>query len=443
MQLPKHVEHCLQALERASFPAYAVGGWVRDRLLGRTPQDVDLCTAAAPDQIQAVFQAYPLVLSGVKHGTVGVVLPEGVVEITTFRREGDYSDSRHPDRVWFVEDLHQDLSRRDFTVNAMAFSPTRGLHDPFGGRQDLDHRILRTVGDPEKRFREDPLRILRGVRFAVKYGLTPEEGTFQAMMALAPLMERLARERVFQELCQILPLVTAGDMARFAPVLTQPIPELGATVGFDQRSPHHAYDLYTHISHVVAATPPKLTLRWAALLHDVGKVPTFTQDSTGRGHFYGHAQASAAMAEKILRRLKAPNQLAEPVITLICQHMTPLAPDRTLLRRRLSQLGAPMVEDLLCLQQADMLSKGTGDPAEGAVFPQIRALLDRLAAEDGCLSRKDLAVDGHDLLALGFPAGKALGTCLERLLAQVVDEELPNEKAALLSAAEKMLKEMT
>ena len=270
MKLPGHIAFCVQRLETAGFAAYAVGGCVRDRCLGLTPHDYDLCTAARPEEMEQLFSEFPLVLAGRKHGTVGVVLEGQVVEITTFRTEGDYSDNRHPDSVAFVDRIEEDLARREFTVNARAWSPTRGFADPFGGRADLQAGILRAVGEPEVRFREDSLRILRGVRFAARYGLEPEKATADAMARLAPLMDNLARERVFDELCKLLPLVTAADLLRFAPVITQVIPELQSAVGFDQRSPHHVWDVYTHTAHVVEGAAPDLVLRWAALLYDVG-----------------------------------------------------------------------------------------------------------------------------------------------------------------------------
>ena len=440
MELPKHILYCIEALEAASYPTYAVGGCVRDWLLGLTPHDYDLCTAATPETIQRVFSQHTLVLAGVKHGTVGVVFPEGVVEITTFRTEGGYTDGRHPDWVRFVPAIEEDLARRDFTVNAMAWSPSQGLVDPFGGQDDLNAKILRAVGAPALRFQEDPLRILRGVRFAVRFGLEPDLATEAAMLGQAQLMDMLARERVFDEYCKLLPLVRAKDLIRFSKILTQPIAELASAIGFDQRSPHHAYDLFTHIAYVTEAVPPDLTLRWAALLHDVGKVPCFTTDENGRGHFYGHAREGAAIADQILRRLKAPNALREQVTALIELHMTRLEPDRTLLRRRLSRLGAETVEQMLLLQEADMGSKGTGNDEELEIFPQIRQLLQALYAENACLQLRNLAVDGKDLLALGFPKGPQLGQCLNHLLEQVVEEKLPNERAALLQAAGKLLK---
>ena len=434
MVLPEYVKECVDALERAGFAAYAVGGCVRDDLLGLTPQDYDLCTSALPEETESVFADRKLVLAGKKHGTVVVVAEKGVVEITTFRTEGAYRDNRHPDWVEFVPRVEADLARRDFTVNAMAWSPTRGYADPFGGREDLKNGILRAVGDPEKRFQEDSLRILRGVRFAVRYGLRVEEATEKAMLSQAHLMDNLARERVFEELCKLLPHVTAEDLIRFAPILAAVIPELGPMIGFDQRSPHHAYDLFTHVAHVVAGVPVDLTLRWAALLHDIGKIPTLTQDETGRGHFYGHAGVGAEMADNVLRRLKAPTQLREDVAALIGKHMTKLEPDKKVLRRWLGRLGYPTIDQLLKLQEADMGSKGTGKPEEMEQFPKIRGILEEIMAENACLSLKDLAVNGHDLMALGYQ-GKEIGERLNALLELVLDEKVANEKDALLEAA--------
>ena len=434
MFLPPNIQNCIDLLEASGFSAYAVGGCVRDACLGRTPHDYDLCTNAWPSQTEAVFRDFRLVLAGEKHGTVTVITEDGPVEITTFRTEGGYRDNRHPDWVKFVPDIQGDLARRDFTVNAMASSPPRGFAAPFGGREDLRNHVLRAVGDPEARFREDSLRILRGVRFAARFGLTPEEHTMQAMLSQAGLMENLARERVFEELCKLLLVAKAEDITRFAPILAAVIPELAPMIGFDQRSPHHAYDLITHTAHVVEGVPAELPLRWAALLHDTGKVTTFTLDATGRGHFYGHARDSAAIADAVLHRLKAPTALREEVVPLIGRHMTRLQPDRKLLRRQVSKYGFPMVEAQLALQQADMGSKGTVEDDGSAVFAEVRQLLADLKAEDACLSLKDLAVNGNDLMALGLQ-GRAIGACLNRLLELVVEERLPNKKEALLAFA--------
>lgn len=429
MYLPPNVHVCIEALEKEGFSCYAVGGCVRDALLGLSPHDYDLCTAAKPETIAQIFAGHTLVRSGEKHGTIGVVIDGAVYEITTYRTEGDYTDGRHPGWVEFVDDITLDLSRRDFTVNAMAYSPTRGYADPFGGRQDLKDGVLRCVGEAEKRFSEDALRILRGVRFAVRYGLEVEKNTKNAMFRLAPLMEHLARERVFDELCKLLPLVNAEDLLAFAPVLTQVIPELMPLMGFDQKNPHHQYDIFTHTAQVVAGTPADLAVRWAALLHDIGKPGCFSQDEQGIGHFYGHAKLGAQIADSILLRLKAPTALRQRVVLLVEQHMTPLEPDKKLLRRRLSKLGSEAVHQLLALQRSDMGAK----PADDSRFSQIQLLLQEIEAENACLSIRDLAVSGHDLMDLGY-RGPAIGQALQFLLEQVLDERVENEKEALIQA---------
>lgn len=433
MLIPEYALNCLNTLENAGFPCYAVGGCVRDALMGKIPHDYDLCTAATPAQMKQVFKDHSLVLAGEKHGTVGVITPEGVVEITAFRTEGNYLDNRHPEKVSFVTDVREDLARRDFTVNAMAYSPSRGLVDPFGGQEDLKNKILRAVGNASERFQEDSLRILRGVRFAVRFGLTPEESTEQAMFTLAPLMENLARERVFSELCQLLPLVNAQDLIRYLPVLTQVIPEITPTVGFQQHSRHHTYDVFTHIAYVTESAPRELPLRWAALLHDLGKPNCFTLDEAGQGHFYGHAAISANIADDILLRLKAPTALRERVTFLIKHHMDMITADRKLLRRLLSRYGKEALWQLMELQKADFTCKGiVGNDFD---FGEVFDMIDAIAAEEGCLSIKDLAVNGHDIMALGI-TGTDIGKTLNALLEAVLEEKLPNEKDALLRAAQ-------
>ena len=432
MFLPENVLTCIHALEKAGFEAYAVGGCVRDSLLGLTPHDYDLCTNALPEETAALFPGRTLVRSGEKHGTIGVVFDKEVIEITTFRTEGGYQDSRHPGWVRFVPDVKEDLSRRDFTVNAMAYNPKTGYIDPFGGREDLQEGILRAVGAPATRFTEDALRILRGARFGVRFSLTPTDDTLAAMNTLSPLMDNLARERVFEELCKLLPLLKARDMARYAAILTQVIPPLAPTLGFDQKNPHHIYDVYTHTAQVVENAPKDLAVRWAALLHDCGKPGCFTLDDAGIGHFYGHADLSAQTADAFLLHLKAPTALRERVVFLIEKHMTPLEPDKKILRRRLGQYGVDALKQLLDLQKADCIGTGTH---ENDRFEAIAALIDELLQEQACLTLRDLAINGKDLLEIGFAPGKQMGACLNWLLAQVQDEILPNEKQALLCAA--------
>lgn len=441
LPLPETVAECIRTLTNAGFPAYAVGGCVRDIQLGEPVHDYDLCTSATPDQIAEVFSQYPLIRVGEKHGTIGVIIDDAVYEITTFRTEGEYQDNRHPNWVSFVGDLELDLARRDFTINAMAYSPVTGLQDPWHGAADLKKQILRAVGVPEQRFEEDALRILRGVRFAIRFNLTPDAKTGRAMVSQAPLIRKIARERVFDEMCKILTICQARDLLRFAPILSQVIPELAPMVDFNQRSPHHAFDVFTHTAYVVENTPPDLALRWAALLHDTGKPKTFTQDSSGRGHFYGHADVSAEIANNVLLRLKAPTALREKVVFLIKNHMLSMPPEMPVLRRRLSHYGEDYVRALLTLQRCDYAGKGVMD--NRPPFALIEALIDNILVDEQCLHIRDLAVNGKDLMAVGFPEGKVLGDCLSYLLDCVLDERLPNQREALLDAAVLHLQERT
>ena len=436
MQLPDPILTCIRALEEAGFQAYVVGGCVRDACLGLAPHDYDMCTSALPEQTEAVFAGYRLVLAGKKHGTVGVVMDGDVVEITTFRTEGDYLDNRHPEWVEFVADIEKDLARRDFTVNAMAYSPTRGFADPFGGREDLKNGVLRAVGDPARRFQEDSLRILRGVRFAVRFGFTVEKNTLAAMDSQAHLMDNLARERVFDELCKLIPAVKAKDLLEFAPVLCRVLPELSPMLGYDQKNRHHIHDLYTHTALVVHHCPNDLVLRWAALLHDIGKPEVRTMGEDGQAHYHGHAAVSAELADGVLRRLKAPTALREQVVTLIAKHMTLPQPDKKYLRRHLGKLGAETMENLLTLQEADTHATGTCHEEEFARFAAVRAILAQIREENACLSLKDLALNGHDLMALGYQ-GKAIGLELNRLLNLVLEEQCENTGEALTAALKK------
>ena len=439
MQLPVPVRRCMETLENAGFQCYAVGGCVRDSLLGKTPQDYDLCTDALPEEIAELFAEYDLVRNGEKHGTIGVIIDHVLYEITTFRTEGGYTDNRHPDWVAFVRDIEDDLARRDFTVNAMAYNPKEGYVDPWGGQKDLQDRVIRAVGDPDTRFTEDPLRILRGLRFAVRFGFWIQEPTRQAMLRQAPLMDNLARERVFDELCKLIVNISTQELLDYGSLLAQVIPELGACIGFAQHSPHHRFDVFTHIAHVAGNIPRQLPLRWAALLHDIGKPVCFTQDETGRGHFYNHAKVGAELADTVLLRLKAPTALREEVVWLVQNHMIPFELDVKQLRRRMGRFGIERCDRLLALQRADFCNKGTDGNAD--YFDEIRRLMDEIRQEDCCLTLRDLAIGGNDLLALGFPPGPEIGKALSTLLGCVQDDILPNTANALKEAATKMLQE--
>ena len=427
MYIPDSVLELMDRLEDAGFECWCVGGCVRDASAGITPHDYDCCTSAAPEELQSVFADRQLVLAGLKHGTVGVVTDGGVVEITTFRTEGGYADSRHPDWVRFVRELREDLARRDFTVNAMAYSPRRGLCDPFGGREDLKKGLLRAVGDPNLRFREDALRILRGLRFAARFGFRIGENTRRAMKEEISGLDALARERVMTELVGFLCTAKAGDILDAGEILCRCIPELAPTVGFDQHSRHHIHDVFGHTAAVTAAVPAVPALRLAAFLHDIGKPAVFTLDGQGEGHFYGHAAVSAEIADRVLQRLKASNALREEVVWLVKHHMDRYPAEEKTARRLLSRHGLERMEGLLDLQTADRGGKGED-------LESLRELLRDLAEREGALTLKTLAVSGRDLMERGFAPGPELGRSLNALLEKVLSGELPNDRAALLAA---------
>ena len=435
MYIPTSVLELMDRLEEAGFECYCVGGCVRDASLGIEPHDYDCCTAATPEEMLAIFADRRLVLAGLKHGTVGVVTESGVVEITTFRTEGGYADARHPDWVKFVRNLREDLARRDFTVNAMAYSPRRGLADPFGGQEDLKKGLIRAVGRPEERFREDALRILRGLRFAARFGFAIEEETRAAMDTEIAGLDALARERVLVELEGFLKAAKAVDLTNAANILCRLIPELAPTVGFDQHSRHHVHDVFGHIAQVVEHVPPTPELRLAALLHDIGKPRVFSLDEEGEGHFYGHAAVSADIAGEILLNLKAPNALREEVVFLVKHHMDHYRAEEKTARRLLSRHGLQRMEQLLALQACDLGGKGTGAPDES--LQELQALLEllrTLAQQEGALTLKTLAVSGRDLMELGIAPGPGLGLILNSLLESVLSGELPNDREALLAA---------
>ena len=433
MYIPNSVLELINTLEEAGFETWVVGGCVRDHLMGNVPHDYDCCTAAEPEAMQALFADRQLVLAGLKHGTVGGVTEAGVVEISTFRTEGGYLDSRHPDWVKFVRDVKEDLARRDFTVNAMAYSPRRGLCDPFGGQADLKNGLLRAVGDPVLRFREDALRILRGLRFAARFGFQIEEATRTAMHTEIAGLDTLARERVLTELEGFLLAATARDILDGAELLCRIIPELAPQLGFDQKNPHHEHDIFTHTAMVVERAPKEPILRMAALLHDLGKPATFSLDEKGVGHFYGHAGLGAKMAEDILRRLKCSNALRDEVTWLIAHHMDRFPCEEKSARRCLSKHGLPRMERLTRLQMADF-----GGKVDDGDLDEWLGLLREVDAREGALTLKTLAVKGKDLIGLGIAPGKQVGELLNRLLSMVLAGELPNQREALLEYLRKM-----
>jgi len=434
IQIPREAELILQILQDQGFEAYVVGGCVRDSLLGKTPQDWDICTTASPPQVMEAFKGYPVLKTGLKHGTVTVLIERNPFEITTYRIERGYSDHRHPDQVEFVTDLKQDLARRDFTINAMAYNPRKGLADFFNGLQDLETKTIRCVGEPESRFLEDGLRILRALRFASVYDFSIEEKTGEAIHAKRELLAQIAAERIQVELNKLLcgPGVKRV-LQQFADVLAVIIPEIAPMLGFVQNNPHHCYDLWTHTVESVAQVPPETVLRLTMLFHDLGKPDCFTLDRQGTGHFYGHAKLSGEKAKEILHRLRYDRITVDGVVTLVKNHDLTLIPEKKNLKRALHNLGLARFKQLLEVQKADNKAKHPSFQNENlAKIRVIEDLLDEIIKEDECFNLKDLAVKGRDLLQTGIREGPEIGQILNFLLQQVIEERVENDKEKLL-----------
>ena len=429
--LPERVEEILRRLEAAGYEAWCVGGAVRDTLLGRVPGDWDVTTNAPPGRVLELFAPHAAP-TGLQHGTVTVSGGGGWVEVTTYRRDGTYSDSRHPDQVEFTGSLEEDLSRRDFTVNAIALNRRGEVRDPFHGREDLVRRVLRAVGEPERRFREDALRILRGLRFASKLGFAIEPDTAAALRRCAPLLEKIAVERIQAELSGLL----CGDGAAetllaYPDVLGVFLPEILPCVGFDQHSPYHCYDVWEHTARSVAAVRPLPVLRYTMLLHDLGKPGSFQLGEDGRGHFYGHWRKSVELGDRILQRLRVDNHSRKQILTLVERHDCDLALNPRSVRRNLARYGEETVRLLLEVKRADNLAQAAAYRDRQGLLDEWEALLDGVLAEGSCFSLKQLAVRGGDLAGLGLE-GPAIGRALQSLLEQVIDNKLPNERAVLL-----------
>ena len=441
-RIPPYVKNVMERLGRAGFGAYLVGGCVRDSLLGLEPGDWDLCTDALPAQVEDALAGYRIVETGIRHGTVTAVTDGGKVEITTFRADGPYRDSRRPERVTFVPRLEDDLARRDFTVNAMAMGPDGAVTDLYGGRADLAAGVIRCVGEPDARFEEDALRILRALRFASRLDFAIEPATGESLLKNRALLDRIAAERVFSELRGILVGPGAARvLLAFAPVIFQVIPELAPEAGFEQKNPHHVHDVWTHTVLAVAAAPADPALRLAMLLHDIGKPETFSLDEAGVGHFYDHAQRGAEMADGALRRLRCDNDTRRRVCLLIENHAIQPPQTPRAMRRLLAKVGPDRVRDLVCCWRADCADRTAAVRAEdGAYIDEAERLLDAALAESApCLGVKSLAVNGRDILALGVAPGPAVGQVLAALFEEVADGA-PNERDALLARAGQLVK---
>ena len=434
--LPSGVAFILSRLREKGYEAYVVGGSVRDTLRGEIPHDYDVTTSALPSETAALFSDCRTVDTGLKHGTLTVLYGDVPYEVTTYRVDGGYTDGRHPDEVSFAPSLREDAARRDFTVNAMAYAPESGVIDFFGGKQDLENRILRTVGDPDRRFSEDALRILRALRFAATLDFSIEEKTAASVCRNKDLLLKISAERIRDELSKLLCGKAAFRILKeYRDVMAVCIPELTATFDFAQRSKHHVYDLYLHTLHVLCATPPNLTLRMAALLHDVGKPDTFSIDREGNGHFYGHAERSAEMADTVLRRLRFDNRTRERIILLVEKHGVELPATERSLKRLLRSVGEQAFFELMTLKKADIAALSPMHHPRIAEIKSIETAARKLLSDAACFSLRELAVNGSDMIKLGVSEGKRIGELLDACLEAVIDGRVKNEREALLAFA--------
>lgn len=444
MDMPKNVDTAINLLQSAGFEAYAVGGCVRDSLLGKTPNDWDITTSAKPEDMKSVFINFHCIDTGIKHGTVTVVIDGEPLEITTFRLDGEYEDNRHPKSVTFTSNLGADLGRRDFTVNAMAYSKMTGTVDLFGGQNDLKNKIIRCVGDPDRRFNEDALRILRALRFASALDFEIEEKTAQSLLKNCALLGNISEERIAKEL---LKLVCGKGAKRiltdFAPVLFEILPELQPMYKNSHDNPHHCYDIYEHTLIAVESIDPEPTLRFAMLLHDCGKPAVKKFDENGVAHFYGHQRISAEISAQILARLKVSNKFRDEILFLVSNHdRWELYENTEKMPRYLSKFGLDGVLNLLKVMRADVLAQS----------PEYRYRLDQiadaeetaknLAAQKPCLSLSELQINGRTLMDIGIPQGRKLGAVLAQLLDEVIDGVTKNTQEVLTTRAREIYREM-
>ena len=432
----------MELLARSGFESYLVGGAVRDLILGSTPADFDLATEATPEETEKVFAGYKTIPTGIAHGTVTVLISGRPVEITTYRIDGAYSDSRRPDSVHFSRSLEEDVKRRDFTINALAMDRYGRIVDYVGGQQDLASRIIRCVGDPNLRIQEDALRILRALRFSAVLGFPIEEKTRKSLFKYKNLLVRVSAERIWAEFSSLICGNSADKvLMHYIDILGVVIPEILPMKGFEQHNPHHMYDVWEHTVRVIMNTPPQRSIRLAALFHDSGKPHTFVMDDAGIGHFHGHQKISRDIAHAVLVRMKSDSRTKDQVETLVLWHDVELEPSERIIRRRLNQFGELMLRDLLTLKRADTLGQSQKSLYRLEEQAHIQELLETILAENSCFSIKDLALNGKDLIAAGAAPGRKMGAVLEAALQSVIDGELPNERAALLDFALQMLAE--
>lgn len=433
IEISCEAQKALEILLKNGFEAFVVGGYVRDVIMGKDSNDVDITTNALPLQIENCFSSYRVIETGIKHGTVTVIINKQPVEITTYRKESTYSDNRHPDKVEFCTALESDLSRRDFTVNALAYNHETGIVDMFSGRKDIENKIIRAIGNAKERFNEDSLRILRALRFSSVLGFEIEKGTSAAIHECKDLIKNVANERIATELRKML----CGKNIKkilldYFDVFEIILPELKDTKGFLQHNFHHKYDVYEHIATVVENAPATDYMRLAALFHDCAKPECFSLDENGVGHFYSHASKSAESAKEALKRLRFDNQTVKRVETLVKQHDSPIEEKSGIIKRKLNKFGEEMLFDLIALQRADTLGLADEFHSRLSHFERLHSLTAEILSERQCFSVKDLAINGNDIKLLGF-SGREIGFILESLVSAVIDSKVNNEKDELLN----------
>ncbi|MDR0984285.1 MAG: HD domain-containing protein [Ruminococcus sp.] len=428
-KIPEFVLTALKMLTNNNFEAYIVGGCVRDMLLGTLPVDYDITTNATPEQIKEVFSEYKTIDVGIRYGTVCVIIDGESIEITTYRIDGEYKENRHPENVKFTANLEDDLSRRDFTVNAVAVGINGEVTDPFNGKNDVKNKIIRCVGDPEKRFGEDALRIMRAVRFASVLVFEIEENTKKAIFKLKDNLNTISAERIGSELKKLL----VGDnvkavLLEYAEVLSVWIPEILPCIGFDQKSVYHKYTVWEHIAR--ATEKADKNIRLAVMLHDIGKPPCYSYDGSA-GHFPNHAKVGSEMAKKILTRLKFDNKTISEVSTLIREHSAPIF-TKIDVKKMLSKIGVDIFFKLIDLKIADNSAKTLDRLSETDRFLQIKSVASEVIAAGEPLFIKDLAVGGLDIAALGYK-GREISQKLCEILNLVIEEKISNDKEEILT----------
>lgn len=442
LNIPHYVENLINKLEEKDYEAYIVGGSVRDLLIGRNPSDYDITTNALPEEIGEVFREYRTLEIGKKFGTIVVIQSEGIVEVTTFRSDGEYLDGRRPEEVYFSQDLKEDLSRRDFTINAMAYNEKVGIIDYFDGMGYLKNRIIKTVGEPQDRFKEDYLRVIRAIRFATELECFIEDETYQACKDYSKQLTHISIERVRDELFKILLAKHPSYGMRLLQdtgILEVVLPEMINTIGFNQHNPNHDKSVFEHTLAVVDNTPPILHLRLSALFHDIGKPETFTLDEDGIGHFYGHDKLSVDMATEILNRWKAPKELIHKVTILIEKHMTQHDDfGEKGLKRLIAKVGEKEIFNLLELQKADLIGSKE-DYNISPIIEREKKIIQIINSKE-VYEQKQLTIDGKDVIELGYKQGRIIGEILEYLLEQVLENPELNNREELIKIVKENFK---